>query len=391
MTLAFVSGCASNQLTAPLATRSASSTVTLPIPSAPPMAPYVLPSPPSEKPTMPPAASFELPAIPSPRSQAASVVRTTLGLVSSFFTGEIALTNGVYYLTLPNGNIFGYYAFIPNFPQFMYHFDMGYEYIVDANDGQNGVFMYDFASGDWWYTSPHFPFPYIYDFTLKAVIYYYPDATSAGHYTTNPRYFYNYGTKSIITLPETSNGATPSPSPSPSPSTSSIPTASPSPNANATPSVPSPSPSPSPSAAPSIASTPVASATSTPSPTQPYYFLYAQTQPIPTFLGIWYENDYSFSCSGTNSIGLRTGTYGNQYSPNSIWDQYGTYGSAFSSYSPYDQYSSTPPYFTLNTTSEIVAFLTKNSFVSVGTATRIDPDSLEANLETQCGGGAYRQ
>ena len=116
----------------------------------------------------------------------------------AFFTGEVALTNGVYYLAFPDGNYFGYYSYLTD-PAYLYHFDLGYEYVFDANDGNSGVYFYDFASGDFFYTSPTFPFPYLYDFALQATLYYYPDATQPGHYTTNPRYFYNFGTNQIIT------------------------------------------------------------------------------------------------------------------------------------------------------------------------------------------------
>ena len=76
---------------------------------------------------------------------------------------------------------------------------MGYEYVFDANDGNAGVYLYDFASNDFFYTSLTFPFPYLYDFNLNSVLYYYPDTTNAGHYTSNPRYFYDFSTGSIIT------------------------------------------------------------------------------------------------------------------------------------------------------------------------------------------------
>jgi predicted outer membrane repeat protein len=117
----------------------------------------------------------------------------------SFFTGEIALQNGVYYLQFPNGSPFGYYSYLTD-PRFIYHFDMGYEYWFDANDGHSGIFFYDFMSNHFFYTSPSFPFPYLYDFSLNAVLYYYPDPNNPGHYTTNPRYFYNFATGQIITM-----------------------------------------------------------------------------------------------------------------------------------------------------------------------------------------------
>jgi hypothetical protein len=118
----------------------------------------------------------------------------------SFFNGEVALSNGVYYLQLANGNLVGYYSYLPD-SNYIYHFDAGYEYLIDANDGRGGVYMYDFASGHWWYTGAQYPFPYIYDFTLSAVLYYYPDSAQPQHYTTAPRYFYNFATSQIITIP----------------------------------------------------------------------------------------------------------------------------------------------------------------------------------------------
>ena len=114
-----------------------------------------------------------------------------------FFAGQTTLSNGVYYLTLPDGNPFGYYSFLAD-PNYLYHFDLGYEYVFDANDGQAGVYLYDFASRGFFYTSPTFPFPYLYDFNLQSVVYYFPDSANAGHYTTNPRSFYVFSTGEII-------------------------------------------------------------------------------------------------------------------------------------------------------------------------------------------------
>ena len=116
----------------------------------------------------------------------------------AFFDGEMSVGNGVYYLAFPNGNFFGYYSFLSN-PAYIFHFDLGYEYVFDANDGYDGVYLYDFASSDFFYTSPSFPFPYLYDFNLKTVLYYYANPTLAGHYTTNPRFFYDFNTREIIT------------------------------------------------------------------------------------------------------------------------------------------------------------------------------------------------
>jgi len=117
----------------------------------------------------------------------------------AFFSGEVSLGNGVYYLQFPNGTPFGYYTYLSD-PRWIYHFDMGYEYWFDANDGHSGIFFYDFASNHFFYTSPSFPFPYLYDFSLNTVLYYFPDPNRPGHYTTNPRYFYDFATGQIITM-----------------------------------------------------------------------------------------------------------------------------------------------------------------------------------------------
>ena len=117
----------------------------------------------------------------------------------AFFTGETALGGGFYYLQFANGTPFGYYSYLPD-QHFIYHIDLGFEYLFDANDGHSGIFFYDFASNHFFYTSPSFPFPYLYDFSLNTVLYYYPDRNNPGHYTTNPRYFYNFATGQIITM-----------------------------------------------------------------------------------------------------------------------------------------------------------------------------------------------
>ena len=121
----------------------------------------------------------------------------TVSTQSAFFAGETALTKGVYYLAFPNQNYFGFYTFLDD-PHYIYHFDLGFEYVFDAQDGKGGVYLYDFASGTFFYTSPTFPFPYLYDFSTRSVLYYYP-ASTVGHYAKNPRYFYDFGAGRIIT------------------------------------------------------------------------------------------------------------------------------------------------------------------------------------------------
>jgi hypothetical protein len=117
----------------------------------------------------------------------------------AFFTGEVSLGGGVYYFQFPgNNNLFGYYNY--QFFPILYHYDMGFEYFLDANDGKGGAYLFDFASGHWFYTSPSYPFPYLYDFTLNSILYYYLATNNPGHYSSSPRYFYDFATGKIITL-----------------------------------------------------------------------------------------------------------------------------------------------------------------------------------------------
>ena len=198
--LVIAAGCAGGgggrSVTPPTATSLAPSASSFKIPAS-----LSLPVPPK-----PP--SFT-PASPSKDRHASTV---TPGAHPAFFGGEASLGSGAYYLAFPNGNIFGYYSYLAD-PSYIYHFDMGYEYVYDANDGQGGIYFYDFTTQHWWYTGRNYPFPYVYDFSLNALLYYYADTGNAGHYTAAPRYFYNFASKQIITIPD----ATPAPTPSPKP------------------------------------------------------------------------------------------------------------------------------------------------------------------------------
>ena len=125
--------------------------------------------------------------------------RFTIDAHPPFFDGAASLGNGVEYLQFSNGNPFGYFSFLTD-PHYIYHQDLGYEYVFDAGDGNSGVYLYDFESNDFFYTSPTFPFPYLYDFSLGTVLYYYPDPKNAGRYNTNGiRYFYDFATGKVIT------------------------------------------------------------------------------------------------------------------------------------------------------------------------------------------------
>jgi hypothetical protein len=116
----------------------------------------------------------------------------------AFFTGETALGGGWFYLQFPNGTPFGYYSYLPD-QNFIYHIDLGFEYLFDANDANNGIYFYDFASSSFFYTSPS-TFSFLYDFSLNAWLYYLPDVANPGRYTHNPRWFFNFATGHWITL-----------------------------------------------------------------------------------------------------------------------------------------------------------------------------------------------
>jgi hypothetical protein len=61
----------------------------------------------------------------------------------AFFRGEVSLGNGRYYLTLPGGAIFEYYSYLSDTE--INHDDLAFESLED--DGQGGLYLYDFASG----------------------------------------------------------------------------------------------------------------------------------------------------------------------------------------------------------------------------------------------------
>jgi len=114
---------------------------------------------------------------------------------AAFFAGEVSLGSNVEYLQFANSTVFGYYSFVAS--SIFYHYDMGFEAFIAGS--ASDVYLYDFTTGHWWYTSNTL-FPYLYDFSLKTWIYYFPNTNSPGHYTTNPRYFSNLTTGQIFTM-----------------------------------------------------------------------------------------------------------------------------------------------------------------------------------------------
>ena len=121
--------------------------------------------------------------------------------VPNFFDGEASLGGGYFFLQFENNNIFGYYDL--DFRPYIYHIGLGFEYataaIVDGVD-TGGIYFYDFASGHTFYTSQTFSFPYLYDFTLQSVLYFYPNPNAAGFFETNPRVFFDFSTGKNISF-----------------------------------------------------------------------------------------------------------------------------------------------------------------------------------------------
>jgi hypothetical protein len=120
------------------------------------------------------------------------VVNAFVALISThpaFFDGEVALSDAVYYLQFPNGNVFGYYNY-QYYPPFIYSYSLGFEAFIDG--GKGAAYLYDFTSGHWWYTAPSL-FPYLYDFSLNNWLFFFTNSTS-------PRYFSDITTGKIIAL-----------------------------------------------------------------------------------------------------------------------------------------------------------------------------------------------
>ncbi len=103
-----------------------------------------------------------------------------------FFNGEVASVS-LYYLTFANSTFFGYYSY--EFYPWLYHYDLGFEYVEDANDGAAGVFFYDTLLGSWLYTNPN-DFPVLWDYTLAHWLYYVA-GTSRQFYDFTTDMFFN--------------------------------------------------------------------------------------------------------------------------------------------------------------------------------------------------------
>ncbi|HZV33559.1 MAG TPA: hypothetical protein VFB72_03210 [Verrucomicrobiae bacterium] len=130
--------------------------------------------------------------------QVGTFVASSQVLLPAFFNGSTNVTSEVSFLRFTNGTPFGFYDVADfTFPLF-YHNDMGFEWFFDANNDAHGAYLYDFSSSTFFYTDPTL-FPYLYDFTLNSWLYYCPDTKHAGHYTSNPRWFYQFSNQQFIT------------------------------------------------------------------------------------------------------------------------------------------------------------------------------------------------
>jgi len=103
----------------------------------------------------------------------------------AFFAGATDFGSSSYFLTFPDGNLFGYYWVESG--DWIFHNDMGWEYYVDANSSSPGaIYFYDNSTGLWFYTTSGI-FPFLEVTTpgaLNGVWFWYElDPKNPGHYT----------------------------------------------------------------------------------------------------------------------------------------------------------------------------------------------------------------
>ncbi len=107
----------------------------------------------------------------------------------AFFAGEAVLDKGDFaYLAFADGKEFGYYTY--QLYPYLYHTDLGFEYVIPSTGTDSGVYLYDFKLSQFLYTSPTL-YPYLYDFGASSFYYYFQG-------TTAPRVFYDFATKQYV-------------------------------------------------------------------------------------------------------------------------------------------------------------------------------------------------
>jgi hypothetical protein len=102
-----------------------------------------------------------------------------------------------YWLQFSDGSLFGYYTYQTTQGGWIYHNEMGWEWCDDASTAANpgAIYFWDNASTDWFWTGPSL-FPLL---TVTSTgplaghwLWYYPDPNNPGHYTSNPRLFWDF-------------------------------------------------------------------------------------------------------------------------------------------------------------------------------------------------------
>lgn len=110
------------------------------------------------------------------------------GAHPSFFSGEAFLSGDFAYLSFGTGKEFGYYSY--QYYPYLYHSDLGFEYVIPSTGADNGVYLYDFKLQSFLYTSPTL-YPYFYNFKESAFYYYFVG-------TTAPRVFFDFATGQYV-------------------------------------------------------------------------------------------------------------------------------------------------------------------------------------------------
>lgn len=126
---------------------------------------------------------------------------TVTNLLPPFFAASVPVTNNWYgwnswyYLNMGSSSPYGYfnYSYLP----YIYHYDLGWEYYMDAGNATGGAYFYDFTDSAWYYTDTN-TFPFLYDFHANAWMWYAQETGTSNHYTSNPRWFYNFSTTNWV-------------------------------------------------------------------------------------------------------------------------------------------------------------------------------------------------
>ena len=87
-----------------------------------------------------------------------------------------------------NSSWYGWLYADTSFGNWIYQGNHGWQYVWDAGD--HGAYVYDSATGDWWFTSKSF-YPYIYDYSVSGWLFYHDGATP-------DREFWDYNSGSLI-------------------------------------------------------------------------------------------------------------------------------------------------------------------------------------------------